>query len=607
MSIIEDNIATLLKSHPYLELQLAIEPEQGLVIMQSLSGQPTATYKGFYVHSKHNPEREARTLMESEIRSEVSSCVFFGFGLGYQVEAFIKAQPGVPVLVVEGDPAFFRKALESRDMRFVLRAKQVEYFLRFDPDTIIDVLEQMPLANIQIIKIRSVYVKDEAYYKQVNAALESYLARKEVNLNTLRRFGKRWVANLARNLKELIRAPGISTLTGAFGGLPGIVLASGPSLERILPLLPELAKRLVVISVDTSASACLRAGVDPDFLVVVDPQYWNTRHLDWVDTRRSILVSESSTHPRVFHMLDLPLFFSSSFFPLGTFFESIAGEKGKIGAGGSVATASWDIARILGLDPIYMAGLDLGYPDKKTHFKGAFFEQAFHTVSQRLKPSETFELAYLFDADPYFAKSNSGTLTLTDQRMHIYGSWFATQMKIFRDTHTYNLSRSGILVEGMEPRNIDELMALPVVRDRIDETTDRIRESALDPDAKEIGRKTDSMKGAIVGLLDDMKGLLSAASTGLDITGIARERMVDGKIPAEILAKLDAVDKVIGGDTSRLIAGFLLQPIIQGIIHSPSAHQTANALLDTTERFYRELKESTEFHYDVLSHATRDL
>ncbi len=608
MNVLEDNLSVLATHHPYIEAKLSVEPDSELLIEPSLSGQPTARYRGFYVHSKHNPEREARQLVESETKSEASSCVFFGFGLGYQVEAFLKARPGVQVLVVEADARFFRKALEARDLRFVFRSGRVKLFLAEDPETVIYPLERMPLSDIQIIKVRSVYAKDENYYRRVSGTIESYLAKKEVNLNTLRRFGKRWVANLARNLRHLIRAPGISMITGAFKGLPGMVLASGPSLEEALPLLPELAKRLVIVSVDTSLNACLSAGIEPDFLVVVDPQYWNTRHLDWARTSRSILVSESSTHPRAFAMLlDLPLFFSSSFFPLGEFFESIVGEKGKIGAGGSVATASWDIARLLGLDPIFMSGLDLGYPDKKTHFKGAFFENTFHTVSHRLKPSESHELAYLLDADPFFAKSNSGGMTLTDKRMCIYKWWFETQMKLFTDTRTYNLSRYGIQVQGMETRRIEDLLDLPNSRDAINEVTNRIAAESRGRDAALIAVRTASLKQAINGLLSDLSGLLAAASAGLAETVNARRRTVGGRIPADSLAKLDAIDAKLKGGTSRVIAGFLLQPIIQGIVHSPALGLGADTVLDNSERLYTEFRESAEFHFDVLTRAMKEL
>jgi hypothetical protein len=341
--------------------------------------------------------------------------------------------------------------------------------------------------------------------------------------------------------------------------------------------------------------------------VIVDPQYWNTRHIDWTHTSKSILVSESSTHPRIFHFLDLPLFFSSSFFPLGQFFESIVGEKGKIGAGGSVATAAWDIARILGLDPIYMAGLDLGYPRYKTHFKGAFFEQTFHTVSYKLKPSETHELAYLLDAGPFFAPSNSNGLTLTDKRMNVYKWWFETQMQIYRDTHTYNLSASGIKVEGMDLWSTDGLLSLPVIRQKIGEITERIKLSHSEQNSSEIAQKTGNMKDAINGLLIDLDRLRTVAGEGLEETKKARERIVGGKIPEETVTKLDTVDKEIRGESSRIIAGFLLQPIIQGIMNSPSKGQGAEGVLETSERLYLELKEAAEFHYEVLDRANREL
>ena len=145
-------------------------------------------------------------------------------------------------------------------------------------------------------------------------------------------------------------------------GLPALVIAGGPSLDSLAPSLAALRERMVLVSVNTPLRACRERGVEPDFTVVVDPQFWASRSLDWTLAQDGVLVAEPSACPRIFRRETERFFLCSSLFPLGETLEAAVGEKGRLGAGGSVSTSAWDLARLLGARPLYAAGLDLGFP-----------------------------------------------------------------------------------------------------------------------------------------------------------------------------------------------------------------------------------------------------
>ncbi|MBN2439822.1 MAG: motility associated factor glycosyltransferase family protein, partial [Spirochaetales bacterium] len=560
-------------------------------------------YKGHYIHSRHNPLRESTQLIERETKGDISCALFYGFGLGYHIEAFMKKYPSVPVLIIEPEPSFFHKALESRDLTSLFQSTSLLYYINPDPDNLIEFIEQLPLSNIQIIRLRSMYGFTAGYYKQVDGIIQSYLSRKEVNVNTLKRFGKLWVNNLVHNVGELIKKPGITRLENELEGIPSLVLASGPSLELILPHLPELKKRMILISVDTSLRACLAQKVEPDFLIVVDPQYWNSRHLDWLSCKNALLLSESSTHPRVFRDLTIDGFFASSFFPLGIFFESIVGDKGKIGAGGSVATSAWDFARILGTSPIFMAGLDLGFPHKKTHFHGAYFEECFHQISDRYSPMEHKSFTYIRDGKPFPVISNNGSTVLTDQRMIIYKWWFESQMNAYPSLPTYSLSPGGVAIPGIMVRDVKDLLNLPLRREDIDEKMKRIRSYTHGiPDHDKVAAK---LKRAIEELLTNLHLLADIADEGITTTEKAISHLSHGKIPPSFVEKLNKIDKKISSESSRVIAGFLIQPVIQGLLHTSTHDKTPGEILAFTKELYTELKSSCDYHYKALIKAEK--
>lgn len=603
MNYYERNINTLFSLAPYLKGIETKEPAPDLELFPTPAGHTSGKYKGHYIHSRHNPVREATQLIEREIKKDISCALFYGFGLGYHIEVFVKKYPGIPLLIIEPDESFFLKALESRDLSTLFSLKNILYYINSDPEKLLPFVEGLPLSNIQIVKLRSVYEFHQDYYKRIDGIVSSYLSKKEVNINTLKRFGKLWIRNLVRNIRQLVEKPGIDLLGNTFKDIPCLVLASGPSLDLVLPHLPELRKRMVIITVDTSLRACLDHHVEPDFLIIVDPQYWNTRHLDWVKPETPFLVSESSTHPRVFRFLHLKGFFASSFFPLGRFFESIAGEKGKIGAGGSVATAAWDMARILGSSPIVMAGLDLGFPGKKTHFHGAYFEQTFHMLSHRFLPLEYMSFKYIRDGQPFFVPANDGGLVLTDKRMIIYKWWFESQMIRYPSVKTCTLSLSGAAIPGMDVIDIQKLFDLPFKRDIIHEKINYIL-PLTEPDINSEAHY-EKLKNAIRELLKNLHALSAIADQGIKTTRKAVSSLKGGKIPLSILEQLNTIDKRITSESSRIIAGFLMQPIVQGLIHTSTRDKSPEEVLEYSEKLYTELKDSCEYHYEELLRAEK--
>ena len=61
-----------------------------------------------------------------------------------------------------------------------------------------------------------------------------------------------------------------------------------------------------------------------------------------------------------------------------------------------MATTAWDLARALGSSPVYLSGLDLGFPDGRTHAAASLFEQRALSSGGRLAPSETSQAAAPF-------------------------------------------------------------------------------------------------------------------------------------------------------------------------------------------------------------------
>lgn len=535
MSLYTANLAVLRERFPNL---VALLPDdkgtQEFRVQDTPSGQPTLLAAGTLVHSGRDPRREAERLARSMGGRE--PVAILGFGLGYLGEALRLADRERPILVVEKRPELLRLAMDTRDLRDFLGHGPLVFQVGGRADGIIAALQVFGKKSAMAINpaLRGL---DAPWYDEVERQLRMWNEKEAVNAATLRRFGRRWVSNLAANLPAIARHPGVAHLDSCFRGFPALILAAGPSLDRVLPLLPELAERCIVIAVDTALRASLAAGVRADFVLVADPQYWNARHLDRCAGAGSCLISETAVYPPVLrHPFDR-LFLSSSSLPLGRFIEGRVDTKGRLGAGGSVATTAWDFARILGAGPLWFAGLDLGFPGLKTHFRGALFEERALAEATRLRPAESLSVRALKDGLPYYAPAADGGLVLTDKRLSLYASWFAGRFEQYPQARPRSLAPGGLAIPGMESASLEELLELPIRRGELDDAlrkTFAVAEASYAEGAKKRQKRYIAALDELVrGLGSFIRGLeAAAAGIGGEVEPRIPEKSEIGEIAA---------------------------------------------------------------------------
>jgi hypothetical protein len=607
---LEENLRLLAARHPEAHRVLgqpaapgSAAPGSAVRILATPSGNPTATLDGMYLHSRYDPPREAAAQAARDIEETASAVIVLGFGLGYGAEAVRGRRPRLPLLIVEPDVELFRAALSCRDLAALLTDKDVVLHVGGRPEALPAVLESLPLARPGFLRLRPAWEKNPAPYRAAEEVVRSWLLRKDINVNTLNRFGRLWVRNLTRNLRRFLSCAGVARLEGLFEGIPALVVAGGPSLDELAPHLPALAERMLVVCVNTSLGPCLAAGVHPDFAVVVDPQYWASRYLDWTDGWTGMLVAEPSTHPRVFRSPSAGVFLCSSLFPLGETLEAAVGAKGKLGAGGSVATSAWDLARTLGARPLFTAGLDLGFPGMRTHCRGVFAERLWRSSEGRLHPFEGKSFAALRDIGLFPVRSASGGVTPTDRRMLLYKWWFENQMDMRPEISSKTLCPGSAEIRGMPLSGLAEAMALPNARREISRRMQAARAIQRGGGGPAPRLLLDSVQDLVGGL----QALRRAAARGIalsDDLARALERRGD---TGPCLAALDQVDRSILEVSARTVAGFLIQSIIHGISGEGEVTTSAEQAVARGREVYEGIAESAGWQEDLLRRAAGSL
>lgn len=519
------------------------------------SGIPTISVGGVLLQSKYDPARDADRAFAAfeadRAQPNAAGAVFQGIALALVPERYARAHPESTVVVLEPDIFLFLLCLAARPLDSLFAHGRLIFMIGTEAGEASALIEKLEFENLPAYENPAIMAANKSWFSEYAALRKRSREKKEINANTLRRFGDLWLSNMSRNLADLRDRDGIRRFEGEFADIPVLVLAAGPSLDRVLPRLRELRRTCVIVAVDTAVRACVRSGVEPDFIVLVDPQYWNWRHLDGVISPSSILITESAAWPAVFRFQCRDIFLCSSLFPLGRFLEARTEERGTLGAGGSVSTTAWDFARWLGSKEVYMAGLDLGFPDRKTHFTGSIFEDRTHTVSNRLSPAETAGYLALYGAGPHPVPDYLGGTVLTDKRLILYAWWFESRLAQYPDCLTFTVTPEGVRIPGFSVAGIDEVARLPEKRTEIGRRLARLvpaagtagESDAAEPDTRKA--RIERFNRAFDELLEALRDLERLAGRGLALCARYDRMEGQGKERSLILEEFDELDRRI--------------------------------------------------------------
>ncbi len=582
------NLAALAaRSGRFVELIRGVEPYP-LEVLRARSGAPSARTESTWLHSRYDPEAEGRLIAAEAVATGPDLVIALGLGLGYAVKAVMEA--GVSVVAIEVDETWLAALLRAADLAPVIADERCALILCPGGRGLGDFLDDASPRSIAVIENRAMLAAFPEAAQALKEQVERYRLRDEINAATLRRFGRLWVRNLSRNVLAAASSPGVSALAGRLSGLPALVVAAGPSLDELLDSFPRIAQRFVVICVDTALRSVLRTGLQPDFVVVVDPQYWNARHLDHCVSPRSVLVTEAAVWPSVLRFSSRHRVVCSSIYPLGRYVEERVGPvKGALGAGGSVATTAWDFARVMGCAPVFMAGLDLSFPGGRTHAFASLFEQRSLASGTRLEPASSSAFEAMRGGRPFQTTANDGSTVTSDERLSLYSGWFTRRIAAHPETPTWNLSGHGLAIPGMPCVRSQDLLAYPPVRAEIES---RIEASLAANQAP----SPVSVESILCNLTIELERIAGMADKAVDVA--SRATGSSGAALDAALAELSRIDRSVLESHARDVVGFLFSSAAEAV---GGRARTFDESLDRTVRLYSAVAESARWHASRLS------
>ncbi|MCP3985266.1 MAG: DUF115 domain-containing protein, partial [bacterium] len=373
------NLARIQGRQPVLAQAILDADQGGVEVVDGPKGVHTVSDQGTLLASAYDPAREGARLAADMADAPIDLLVAVGFGLGHHLEAFRSRNP-CPIIIYEPRLARLRAALSARsDLRLL---DETDVQLADDPDDLRNLIAACYAPGMRI----KVFPHPSLLRLSPNSVREAVdrVARVKDSIdlvsNTRRLKMEYWAHGTIANARHLIGNPSITSLAGKFAGAPAVICAAGPSLDQQLSKLAAARERLVVIAIGQSFRSLRNAGIDPDFVHVVESQDVSSQLKKAGDVGNVHLILPPQAHPSLFALPVKQHWISfQSTNPFGCWIAHQIGEQEFLPSAGTVTQCGLHIARLFGCDPIALIGQDLAFTGGRMYAA----ESAYHEVGFR--------------------------------------------------------------------------------------------------------------------------------------------------------------------------------------------------------------------------------
>jgi len=400
----------------------------------------------YRINSSYSPKNEAEKWVEQFAFLNMSIVItMFGLGTGSFVRELINKKEKNDVLIIyEPSTELFIYVLHHYDLTDILSAEElllvVEGLNEGDFHNMLRMCVNITNLFTQIQCTHPFYEElftesCVAYWKELRD--NYYYTIKSINTEIS--FGERFIENNMKNLKYMRDSVLLNEIKDKIDTeIPAIVVAAGPSMGRNIEALKSAKGRAYIFVVDRILQYVLDQGIEPDFIVTMDP----TKPLEYFSDKTDITIPLITVYDANWKILQLhkgKKIIACCYDYLRKIYKQLGKEPEIIDIGTSVATVTFATCRQLGFKTIILVGQDLAFDGEATHAGG--------TIEKAAWAGQNYEIEGVY-----------GTKVTTRHDWYEFLGWFKDMIASMEDVTVIDAKDRGAKIEGAIVMPLEEAL-----------------------------------------------------------------------------------------------------------------------------------------------------
>jgi len=453
------NLTALKQHHPVAYQTVMQAPEEMLGdVVRSSNGQLNLKVtardgRSIYLHAADNPSMEVPQFLNMVPDTSTGVVIHIGMGLGYAPAAILREREQIRHLVVfEMEPGIFRQALRCMDLVSFLSDRRLVLCIGNDFDmqsVFAPIGRALMLESIHTLKHLPSFSYDSAAYETLSEQVYGFANSYNMEGATMMAHGKDFLGNRLSFLSMIHHNCLLESLKGAFEGVPAIVVAGGPSLDKNCKLLAEAKGRAVIISVDTVLPKLMSQGILPDFVTSIDYKPITYEKIADVasEMRQVNLICSSWVASKIPKTVPADnVFWTFTGKGMEIWLNSVLGGKYLTNGAGTVAHLNFIAATMMACSPIVFVGQDLAYSGDRGHAADIVL-----TTKDRMKRVLQSE------KEIPRVKGIDGGMIPTSRQLYNHKRSFEAMIST-TPNHYINATEGGAHIEGTDVRTLRDVI-----------------------------------------------------------------------------------------------------------------------------------------------------
>jgi len=391
--------------------------------------------KEYRLNSSYSPKHEAEKWVGQYSFNNMNTVItMFGVGTGTFVREIMKKRgTGDLVFLYEPCPKLFFYTLNHYDISDIIKDNKliltVEGINEFEFHNLLQ--NAVNITNI-ITQLRCIHPYYDTIFPESCIKfwkeLKDNLVLAKTNINTGIVFGQRFIKNSLFNTRYIRNSSRLMDLKEYFQtDVPAIVIAAGPSLQKNMEQLKRAKGKAYLFVVDRILDYVLDEGLEPDFIVTIDP----IKPIEYFTKRTNIKIPLLCELVANWEVLDCHkgrkiVFGCNPYFT--KMYECLDKTSPQLMTGASVATAAFAACVQLGFKRIVLVGQDLAYDGEITHAGG---------IAEKISNPGDVMVEGIGDEQ-----------VRTRRDWYAFLNWFKDMITIYKDVEVIDAKDKGAKIQG---------------------------------------------------------------------------------------------------------------------------------------------------------------